>query len=179
MHPDHRSLRYHLWILAAALWLAWPGGPAAAHHETLGTSPGQAPAASAAATAVASSPEQQLLALINAERARFGLPPLRLDPTLSYLARLKSQDMVSLNYFGHYSPTYGYPYYMEYRAGIRARYMGAENIAAAGSVTMAHYLLMASPGHRRNILEPRFTDVGLGVVPGRWGLTVTQLFIGR
>lgn len=121
----------------------------------------------------------QLWNLLNAERARAGLAPLRLDPALSQLAQLKSQDMVSRNYFSHYSPTYGYPYTMEYQAGIRARYMGAENIAAAGSVQAAHALLMASPGHRRNILDPRFTDVGIGVVPGRWGLVITQLFIGR
>lgn len=152
--------------MGTAAWLA--AASALAHH-----------ASTAYAANAYTAAEQQLLALVNAERARAGLRPLRMDPALSNLARLKSQDMVALNYFGHYSPTYGYPYSMEYQAGIRARYMGAENIAAAANIQMAHALLMASPGHRRNILDPRFTDVGLGVVSGRWGLVVTQLFIGR
>lgn len=174
-------------------FLAWLGtllvaAPSLAYHGTVGVAaaPSAPPAAAAdpygaagAAASTSTSVEQQLLNLVNAERARAGLSPLRLDPALSNLARLKSQDMVTLSYFSHYSPTYGYPYSMEYRAGIRARYMGAENIAAAATVQMAHALLMASPGHRRNILDPRFTDVGLGVVSGRWGLVITQLFIGR
>ena len=188
-----RRHRRGLASYALPFFLAWVGAllvvaPSLAHHETVGVAAAPSAPSTAAAepygaagvtTAASTSVEQQLLNLVNAERARAGLPPLRLDPVLSDLARLKSGDMVALNYFGHYSPTYGYPYSMEYRAGIRARYMGAENIAAAATVQMAHALLMASPGHRRNILDPRFTDVGLGVASGRWGLVITQLFIGR
>ena len=51
--------------------------------------------------------EQKLLNLLNADRARNGLPPLTLDPELSRLAQLKSSDMNSNHYFAHESPTYG------------------------------------------------------------------------
>ena len=175
-------------LLLGTVTLLLAAVPALAHHETLrsaSASTSRQATVAVAGSAVGSTTtaytaaEQQMWVLINQERTRAGLAPLRLDATLTALARLKSQDMVERNYFSHYSPTYGYPYAMEYRAGIRARYMGAENIAAAASVQVAHALLMASPGHRRNILDPRFTDVGVGVAPGRWGVIVTQLFIGR
>jgi len=164
-------VRAALAVLAVLLVLPWSRA-AQAQQPAVSAVPAQA--AQQYAQAV-----QQLYSLINQERARAGLAPLRLDPVLTRLAEMKSQDMVALNYFSHYSPTYGYPYTMEYRAGVRARYMGAENIAASATAQAAHALLMASPGHRRNILDPRFTDVGIGVVPGRWGLVITQLFIGK
>lgn len=119
-----------------------------------------------------------MLGLVNAERARAGAPPLSMDPRLVEVARLKSQEMIRLNYFGHESPTYGTPFAMLQRFGISYR-AAAENLAGNRSVAGAHQSLMGSPGHRRNLLNPAYTRVGIGIVPGGpYGLMITQIFTG-
>ncbi|MBT9172237.1 MAG: hypothetical protein DDT21_00618 [Syntrophomonadaceae bacterium] len=123
--------------------------------------------------------EQRMLDLVNRDRTVNGLRPLLADPELTRLARLKSQDMITLNYFAHHSPTYGSPFEMMRAAGVTFRIAG-ENLAGAGTVTAAHTALMNSPGHRANILNPAYTHIGIGTgVSGRFGLVFTQLFVGR
>ncbi|MDI3548687.1 MAG: hypothetical protein PWR10_2339 [Halanaerobiales bacterium] len=122
--------------------------------------------------------EQQMLSMINKERTSRGLEPLQMDPRLVNLARKKSQDMIDNNYFGHNSPTYGSPFKMLNDAGIKYRTAG-ENLAGNSSVSGAHRALMNSSGHRRNILNPKFTKVGIGIKKGGpYGYMFTQLFIG-
>lgn len=120
-----------------------------------------------------------MLQMVNAERARVGAAPLVPDEELTRLARLKSADMVENGYFSHYSPTYGSPFDMMRRAGISYRVAG-ENIAGAPSVSSAHEALMKSEGHRKNILNPAFTHVGIGIVQGGpYGMMFCQMFVGR
>lgn len=122
--------------------------------------------------------ETELLQLCNQERVARGIRPLVVDPTLTRLARLKSQDMVDRGYFGHTSPTYGTAYDMMREAGVRYRYAG-ENLASAVSVASAHRLFMESGPHRSAILNRKFTHVGIGIVPRRGGgVMVTQMFTG-
>lgn len=123
--------------------------------------------------------EQELLKLTNQARLEAGLNALKPDPTLMRLARLKAQDIVDKGYFSHNSPTYGSPYEMEKAAGIKARIMGAENLAKARDVRRAHAQFMASQGHRDNILYKGLTHIGIGVVQTRTGVVVCELFIGR
>lgn len=123
--------------------------------------------------------EQQMLNLVNQERAKAGLAPLKADLQLTKLARMKSQDMIAKNYFSHQSPTYGSPFDMMRKYGVTYRTAG-ENIAGNGSVPGAHTALMNSSGHRANILGSQFTHVGIGIVPGgRYGMMFTQMFVGR
>ncbi len=123
--------------------------------------------------------EQQMLDLVNRERTSRGLPPLQADPELTRLARLKSQDMINLNYFAHQSPTYGSPFEMMRAAGVTYRTAG-ENLAGASGVERAHTALMNSSGHRANILNPGFTHIGIGIITGgSYGMMFTQLFVGR
>ncbi len=122
--------------------------------------------------------EQQMLNMINQERAANGVQPLKMDSRLVTLARKKSQDMIDNNYFSHTSPTYGSPFQMLKDAGVSYRTAG-ENIAGNSSVSGAHKALMNSSGHRRNILNPNYTAVGIGIVKGGpYGMMFTQLFIG-
>jgi uncharacterized YkwD family protein len=117
--------------------------------------------------------------LVNQERAVIGLPALSVDPELTRLARMKSADMVLLNYFSHTSPTYGSPFDMMREAGVPFTYAG-ENLASASSLALAHDGLMQSSGHRANILRLEFTHIGIGVVEGgQFGLVFTQMFVGR
>lgn len=126
---------------------------------------------------VDSQQEGQLLNLINQERARNGLPGLRLDPELTRVARIKAQDMIDNNYFSHYSPTYGSPFDMMNEFNIKYQYAG-ENIAQNTSVNKAHTALMNSSGHRKNILNPNFTHIGIGIKKAKKGYIYVEMFIG-
>ena len=122
--------------------------------------------------------ENQVIQLVNQERAKAGLKPLRANWQLSRVARYKSQDMRDRNYFNHTSPTYGSPSAMINAFGIRTSYAG-ENIAAgqtsAWSVMQGW---MKSTGHRQNILNPNYTEIGVGYVKGgSYGHYWTQMFI--
>jgi uncharacterized YkwD family protein len=123
--------------------------------------------------------EQQMVNLVNQERAKVGLKPLAVDMTLVKLARQKSQDMIDKNYFGHQSPTYGSPFDMMKAAGVTYRAAG-ENLAGASTVDKAHVNLMNSSGHRANILNANFTHIGIGIIEGGpYGMMLTQMFIGK
>ncbi|WP_066634626.1 LysM peptidoglycan-binding domain-containing protein [Desulfolucanica intricata] len=120
--------------------------------------------------------EQQMLNLVNQERAKVGLPALKSDLNLVKVARLKAQDMIKLNYFSHTSPTYGSPFDMMKQFGISYSYAG-ENLAGASTVQSAHTNLMNSPGHRANILSKNFGKVGIGIVDGGpYGKMFVQMF---
>lgn len=120
--------------------------------------------------------EQQVVTLVNAERAKYGLAALTLDETLCGCARVKSQDMHDQGYFSHTSPTYGSPFDMMRAFGVSYRTAG-ENIAM-GYATPAAVVeaWMNSEGHRANILSANYTTLGVGYVAdgGYW----TQWFIG-
>ena len=126
-----------------------------------------------------SSDAQQMLDLVNQERSKNGLKPLIADLELAHVAEVKSQDLVDNNYFSHYSPTYGSPFDMMKSFGID--YLSAgENLAGNSTVQKAHTALMNSSGHRKNILSPDFTHIGIGIKPsGKYGLMFTQMFIGK
>ncbi len=133
----------------------------------------------ASAKAAVTHQEQTLVRLLNEDRARYGLPTLILDPELSRIARIKSQDMVANNYFAHQSPTYGNVRSMLSSFGVR--YLSAgENIARSRSVHHSNAAFLSSQGHRRNMLSSTFTHVGVGVVTNAQGfVTVTEIFVRR
>ena len=127
-----------------------------------------------------SSYQQQVLDLVNAERPKRGISALTLDSNLSSVATKKSQDMVNKNYFDHTSPTYGSPFDMMKQFGISYRTAG-ENIAK-GQKTPQEVVTawMNSEGHRKNILNPNFTNLGVGIAKDSKGTTYwTQMFIGK
>jgi len=116
---------------------------------------------------------------LNADRVRFGLPILERDARLDAVARAHSEDMRDNGFFAHVSPTTGGPGDRLARASYKA--LGhAENIALEGSIHAAETDLLASLGHRANILSRAVTHVGLGVakgsVEGRTEWYLTQLF---
>lgn len=119
--------------------------------------------------------EQEVVRLVNIERQKAGLAPLKIDTKLSNVARLKSEDMKKKGYFSHTSPTYGSPFDMLKQFNITYKTAG-ENIAkgqkTAQSVVDAW---MNSEGHRRNILSKSFTHIGVGESSKHW----TQLFISK
>jgi uncharacterized protein YkwD len=108
--------------------------------------------------------EQDVVALVNVQRAKAGCKPVTSDDRLVTAARAHSADMAARHYFSHATPEK-----VDFAARItRAgyRWSGAgENIAKGPSspaAVMSSW--MASTGHRANILNCSFTNVGVGVV---------------
>jgi uncharacterized YkwD family protein/spore coat assembly protein SafA len=120
--------------------------------------------------------ENEVIRLVNDQRAKNGLNALTANWELSRVARYKSQDMVSNRYFSHTSPTYGTPFQMIKAFGLSYRTAG-ENIAY-GQRTPQDVVnaWMNSSGHRANILNASYTQIGVGYVPS--GHYWTQMFIG-
>lgn len=120
-----------------------------------------------------------MLDLINQERSKVGVAPLKIDSKLQKMAQVKAEDMVAKSYFDHTSPTYGSPFDMMKKFGISYTSAG-ENIAGNSTVNKAHTALMNSPGHKANILKSSFNYIGIGVTTSpKYGKMFAQDFIGR
>jgi uncharacterized YkwD family protein len=121
--------------------------------------------------------EQQMVDMINQERAAAGVAPLKVDLRLVSVGQAKADDMKANNYFDHTSPTYGSPWAMMQQVGLTVGWAG-ENIAGNNSVSGAMAALMQSPDHKANILDPRFTHVGIGIAYGSaYGNLYVQEFL--
>ena len=119
--------------------------------------------------------EQEVFDLVNKVREENNLSPYTYNAKLSDVARIKAQDMKDNNYFDHTSPTYGTPYEMMTQFGIKYT-AAAENIAQGYPTPEAVVDgWMHSAGHRANILDPEFTQIGIGYVAD--GNYWTQMFI--
>ncbi len=127
--------------------------------------------------AAVSSYESEVVRLVNIERQKNGLSPLKEDWQLSRVARYKSEDMRDRGYFSHTSPTYGSPFDMMKSFGISYRSAG-ENIAKGQTSPEAVVRAwMNSSGHRANILNKSFTHIGVGYAKS--GHHWTQMFISK
>lgn len=114
---------------------------------------------------------------MNQDREKNGLPRLPIDPELSRIARIKSEDMRDHKYFAHTSPTYGSASAMLKAFGYAFNSVG-ENIAHHATVEKSQAAFMSSTGHRRNILGSQWSKVGIGVAYDANGFVyVTQLFV--
>ncbi len=114
----------------------------------------------------------QVLALVNQERAAAGCGALSADSRLTTAAQKHSDDMSARGYFSHTTPE-GVTFAERIKA---AGYPspGAENIAK-GSTTAEQTMRMwmNSDGHRRNILNCSYTELGVGVAKSGWYWTQT------
>ncbi len=122
--------------------------------------------------------EEEVVRLVNVERANRGLYALAINGKLSRIARRKSRNMIDEMYFSHESPTYGSPFHMMESFGLTFT-AAAENIAY-GQRTPAEVVKdwMDSPGHRSNILSTNVTQIGVGAAKAANGtLYWTQMFI--
>ena len=123
-----------------------------------------------------SSYEAEVVRLVNEIRQENGLQPLTANWELSRVARYKSQDMLDNGYFSHTSPTYGTPFQMIKAFGLSYRTAG-ENIAMGYASPQAVVNgWMNSSGHRANILNSSYKEIGVGYVSQ--GNYWTQMFIG-
>jgi uncharacterized protein YkwD len=106
--------------------------------------------------------------LLNEERTRRGLHPLRYDARLELASQRHSDDLVRRDFYGHDNPDGVDPQGRILATGYPAgNAIVGENIAlgerANSSPAEAVDAWMHSPGHRENILRRAFTEVGVGV----------------
>jgi len=120
--------------------------------------------------------ENQLISLVNKERAVAGLQTLEKIDTLTQIGRSHSSDMFKRGYFAHSSPEGNNVSDRALEKNYVFLVIG-ENLAYAPTVPLAHKGLMDSKGHRENLLSPEFNKIGIGIMDGGvYGLMVTQVF---
>ncbi|MEE3716355.1 CAP domain-containing protein [Tumidithrix elongata RA019] len=106
--------------------------------------------------------EAELLRLTNLERQKVGLAPLKLSSQLRKAAQNHAIDMAKNNYFSHTGRNGSSMTSRIKATGYTYSFIG-ENIAAGGqNPTDTLQQWMNSAGHRANILNPRFTEIGFG-----------------
>ncbi|GIP59205.1 MULTISPECIES: CAP domain-containing protein [Paenibacillus] len=153
-----------------------PGsGSGAVYAATSSTSKSSAQQTAALYAKIQAENAAKVVALVNVERKNAGLKPLVVHTNLTKMAKDKAIDMYKNKYFSHTSPKYGSPFDMMDAYKITYLYAG-ENIAK-GQKTPAEVVAawMDSPGHKANILNPKYTLIGVGYYNGHW----VQEFIGK
>ncbi|MDP2629325.1 MAG: CAP domain-containing protein [Candidatus Harrisonbacteria bacterium] len=121
-----------------------------------------------------------LVDLANENRQENSLSNLAINPLLEQAARLKAEDMAKQGYFAHNSPEGLSPWYFFALAGYNYAYAG-ENLAMDFNDSEAvDDAWMASDGHRANILNADFSEIGIaaaeGMINGRKTTFVVQMF---
>ncbi|WP_030884298.1 CAP domain-containing protein [Streptomyces sp. NRRL S-1868] len=122
-----------------------------------------------------SAAEEQVLTLVNQERAKAGCRPVRADDELGDLASDFSEDMARRGFFSHTAPDGRSPWDRAEDAGVTD--LGGENIArgqANAQSVMDSW--MKSPGHRANILNCDYRTLGVGAHFAEGGPWWTQDF---
>lgn len=115
-----------------------------------------------------SSTREALCNAVNRSRAAKGRASLKLDAALSRVAQKHAEDMAKQGYFSHESPDGGTMVTRLEAAGLEYGYAG-ENIAR-GQETVVDVMesWMNSSGHRKNILNPNFKKIGIGLYDEHW-----------
>ncbi|MBQ3265954.1 MAG: CAP domain-containing protein [Ruminococcus sp.] len=120
--------------------------------------------------------EAEVLRLVNAERAAYGLSPLSMDDGAVQVAHLRAKEIVQS--FSHTRPDGSSCFTAAKEFGVSYRTAG-ENIAYGyPSPQQVMNGWMNSEGHRRNILSASFSKVGIGCYESRGVLFWSQFFIG-
>ncbi|MEK7118092.1 MAG: CAP domain-containing protein [Patescibacteria group bacterium] len=110
-----------------------------------------------------------IVSLTNAERAKAGLPPLYSSKRLLAMAEAKALDMIEKQYFAHVAPNGADIALLAKKYGYEFLNVG-ENLARGDFYSSAHVVSgwMNSPGHRANILNEEFTEIGVAALRGSW-----------
>ncbi|MFL6202626.1 MAG: CAP domain-containing protein [Thermoanaerobaculia bacterium] len=119
----------------------------------------------------------QMLATVNARREAVGAAPLVLDPRLNEAAQKHAQDMLARSYYDHRNLEGLQPRARVTQTGYRP-VLVAENIARGHTtVEEAMDAWMQSRGHRGNLLNAAFTEMGVGCAVGRNAAGYTVLWV--
>jgi len=118
-----------------------------------------------------------LIQLLNQEREKLGLSPLKENPKLSQAAFLKAQDILSKDYFSHQSPEGKSPWYWFKLVNYRFQYAG-ENLAIGFlDSEEVYYAWKNSPSHRANIFNPHYQETGIAILKGEFQGNETYVIV--
>ncbi|GHJ26202.1 CAP domain-containing protein [Streptomyces hygroscopicus] len=163
MSKHRGSTPHHRTIAIAALAAAAVGIPSAAMAQSA------APAGAPSAAATAATARQQVVDLVNSERAKAGCRPLTVNEKLAEAAQKHSEDMAAHGKMSHTGSDGSSPGDRIERAGYSWRAYG-ENVAYgydSPKSVMAGW--MNSSGHKANILNCDFKEIGVGLAqPGNY-----------
>lgn len=114
----------------------------------------------------ASKISDEVIVLANQSRLESGIGELKNNELLTKAAQAKADDMIAKGYFSHTSPNGDKPWV--WLDGVNYPYYAAgENLAMDfSSGTSVHDAFMKSPGHRKNIMNPRYEDIGVAIAYG-------------
>jgi uncharacterized protein YkwD len=119
---------------------------------------------------------EEILNLVNSDRAKQGLSPLSINPSLSLAAFAKAEDMLSRKYFAHIAPDGTKPWFWMKSLGYNYVYAG-ENLASGfEDAQELQKSWMSSPTHRANILSPFYSDTGVAVIEKNNSVIIVQFF---
>lgn len=126
------------------------------------------------ANAFSSSSEKQLASLTNQSRASAGLKALKVDSTLTAVARTRSKDMIVRDYFSHNIPPSGKNVFSildskGYCYAIAGENIGWNNYPDDTATRTVHRMFMDSSGHRANIMGRKWDVIGVGAYKGPSG----------
>lgn len=124
--------------------------------------------------------QPNIVSLTNEARANQGLAALKTNAKLAAAAQAKAQDMLAKQYFAHTSPSGTTPWSWIRQAGYSYSVSG-ENLAIHYTTAEGAFAgWLASPSHRANIVNPKFTEIGVGVAEGVFqghpSVIVVQMF---
>lgn len=121
-----------------------------------------------------------LVNLTNQNRLNANISELKVSSVLEKAAQMKADDMAAKSYFAHNTPDGKTPWYWFDEAGYKYVYAGenlAVNFEESSGVETAW---MNSKGHFLNIMNPKFTEIGIatstGIYKGRTAIFVVQMF---
>ncbi len=130
--------------------------------------------------------ERRIYRLTNQVRRKHGVPVLDWERSLNAVARAHSADMLMRGYFSHTNPNGRSPHDRLVSGYQFSLTMSGENIwSGTGHDSRETSLLariivdswMSSPGHRKNLVNPKYSDVGVGVAARGKNIRVTQVFV--
>ncbi|MGA9522259.1 MAG: CAP domain-containing protein [Myxococcaceae bacterium] len=105
---------------------------------------------------------ERILERINALRRAHGVAPLTLEPRVTEVAQAYSERMSSEGFFAHVAPD-GSTVGQRLQAREYSYRAAGENLGLASGPLSAHFGIEHSPGHRRNLIDPQYTRIGIGI----------------
>jgi uncharacterized protein YkwD len=167
-------------LLVLSVFLASAASPSAIDVKGTSTNQGNDVSTAVKPTAELNDYENAVAAMINDYRVSSGLNAIAYEPTLTYIAKFRSQDLMDRNYWSHYTPE-GTTVFNLFRAnGVKYK-IGGENLGQAtpadvGSPEAFMNAWKNSPSHNANMLRQGYNYIGVGMVENGDRIVVTTVF---
>jgi uncharacterized protein YkwD len=121
---------------------------------------------------------QEIIDLTNKERLNAGLKPVKEDSKLDEAAQIRAQKIIDFNEWNHEATKSGVPYTKAIKEVNYWNITYGENLAKGIYTSQAVVdAWMNSPGHRDNLLDPKFQEIGIGIISGKLDGVETPIIV--